>query len=98
MSKKYKLELIVLLFVLISAGYYLIYKQTKDSYMNVGFNNGSIHTGSVIVERIKNIAGPLKSCKEFKGMNVNVVVNVKSESLCLVQQLNSSGYHFCIDQ
>jgi len=80
----------------------IIYDDTKISYKEVGYNDGSIDTRIDIIKKVRNSIGiiDVNSCNEmYKDDNFNIIVfiTVKTSSLYAVKYENKL-IGFCLEE
>lgn len=87
--------LFIVLMIFISSA---IYKQTKYSYKNVGYNDGSIQTKIDIIRNAKYIIGAIDSCDErYINSRYTIIpfIEVKSTTLYIIKY-NDREFYFCL--
>jgi len=80
----------------------IIYEDTKISYKEVGYNNGSIDTKIDVIEKVRNSIGiiDVNSCNEmYMDDNSNIIpfIEVKTSSLSAVKYDNKL-IGFCLKE
>ena len=60
----------------------LVYIITKDSYLKVGTNNGSIETRMEIISKIKKVYhSEIISCQSIKKQKLNNLIKIKTSQI-----------------
>jgi hypothetical protein len=71
---------------------FIVYSETKVSYLDVGFNNGVISEKAHLLDRLDELLVRKISCDSIKGNKEELIV-VKSQAVFLVTI--DDGYDFC---
>jgi hypothetical protein len=85
---------ILILIMVFAIAISLVYTQTREAYIAVGFNNGQIHQREVTWKSIQS-AVVIQHCQEKSLLNLPVeLLAVKAESLYLIT-MDKEQVQFC---
>lgn len=91
-SKQYLLVGSLVLNILVFIGIFIVYSETKQSYLKVGYHNGVLDEKYRIFNKIKKTIEQEKACN-IKGLELEPILQVKTNALFLEKK--NGVYDFC---